>query len=88
LGLRFDFNHPFVSKAVINHATGVIAAIEVGREIGLMPSCLECTVGTRLKLIPLKPELPPIPVGAVWRKASETELVKKFIAAARQYSAT
>jgi DNA-binding transcriptional LysR family regulator len=43
---------------------------------------LKCIVGTRLKLIPLKPELPPIPVGAVWRKDDETEPVRAFIAAA------
>jgi hypothetical protein len=46
-----------------------------------VPSSLLCVVGARLKLIALKPALPPIPVGAIWLKESETELVKKFIAA-------
>jgi DNA-binding transcriptional LysR family regulator len=63
--------------------TSIIAAVEAGRGIALVPSSLACIVGTRVKLIPLKPTLPPIPVGAVWRKESETELVKNFIAAAR-----
>jgi hypothetical protein len=35
-----------------------------------------------LKLIPLKPELSPNPVGTVWRKDAETEPVRIFIAAA------
>jgi DNA-binding transcriptional LysR family regulator len=63
--------------------TGIVAAVEAGRGIALVPSSLACIVGTRVKLLPLKPALPSIVVGAVWRKESETELVKNFIAAAR-----
>ncbi len=63
--------------------TGIIAAVEAGRGIALVPSSLACIVGTRVKLLPLKPALPPIPVGAVWLKGNESELVKKFIAAAK-----
>jgi DNA-binding transcriptional LysR family regulator len=62
--------------------TGIIAAVEAGRGIALVPSSLACIVGTRVKLIPLQPALPPIPVGAAWCKECETELVKNFIAAA------
>jgi DNA-binding transcriptional LysR family regulator len=63
--------------------TGIIAAVEAGRGIALVPSSLACIVGTRVKLIPLKPALPPILVGALWLKENDSELVKKFIAAAR-----
>ncbi len=63
--------------------TGIIAAVEAGRGIALVPSSLACMVGTRVKLIPLKPVLPPIPVGALWLKANDSELVKKFVAAAK-----
>jgi DNA-binding transcriptional LysR family regulator len=63
--------------------TGIIAAVEAGRGIALVPSSLACIVGTRVKLIPLKPALPPILVGALWLKEDDAELVKKFIAAAR-----
>ena len=62
--------------------TGIIAAVEAGRGIALVPSSLACIVGARVKLIPLKPALPPIPVGAVSLKENDSELVKKFIAAA------
>jgi DNA-binding transcriptional LysR family regulator len=62
--------------------TGIIAAVEAGRGIALVPSSLACIVGTRVKLIPLKPALPPILVGAVWLKENQSELVKKFVAAA------
>ena len=37
--------------------TGIIAAVEAGRGIALVPSSLACIVGTRVKLIPLKPAL-------------------------------
>jgi LysR family transcriptional regulator, benzoate and cis,cis-muconate-responsive activator of ben and cat genes len=63
--------------------TSIIAAVEAGRGIALVPSSLACIVGTRVKLLPLKPALPPLPVGALWLKENHSELVEKFIAAAR-----
>jgi DNA-binding transcriptional LysR family regulator len=66
--------------------TSLIAAVEAGRGFALVPSCVACMAGPRLKLLPLRPALPPIPVVAIWRKESETEPVKYFIAAARQNS--
>jgi LysR family transcriptional regulator, benzoate and cis,cis-muconate-responsive activator of ben and cat genes len=66
--------------------TGLIAAVEAGRGVALVPSSLLCMVGERLKLIPLKPALPPIPVGAVWLKDNQSEMAKKFIAAAKPKS--
>ena len=62
--------------------TSIIAAVEAGRGIALVPSSLACIVGTRVKLIPLKPALPPILVGALWLRENDSELVKKFIATA------
>jgi DNA-binding transcriptional LysR family regulator len=63
--------------------TGIIAAVEAGRGIALVPSSLACIVGTRVKLLPLKPALPPILAGAVWLKENESELVRRFVAAAK-----
>jgi len=62
--------------------TSLIADVEVGRGFALVPSCVACMAGPRLKLVPLRPALPLIPVAAVWRQELETELVKNFIAAA------
>jgi LysR family transcriptional regulator, benzoate and cis,cis-muconate-responsive activator of ben and cat genes len=66
--------------------SSIVAAVEAGRGFALVPSCVASMVGPRLKLLSLRPSLPPIPVGAVWLKESETELVKHFIASARQDS--
>ena len=63
--------------------TSLIAAVESGRGFALVPSCVACMAGPRLKLIPLRAALPAIPVVAIWRKESETELVKSFIAVAK-----
>jgi len=63
--------------------TGIVAAVEAERGIALVPSSLACIVGTRVKLIPLKPALPPIRVGALWLKKKTSALVEKFIAAAK-----
>jgi len=64
--------------------TSIVAAVEAGRGIALVPSSLACIVGTRVKLLPLKPALPPIRVGAVWLKKEDSDLAKKFIQAARK----
>ena len=61
----------------------LIAAVESGRGFALVPECLRCMVGERLKLIVLEQAPPPIPVGAVWRDEAESGLAKHFIAAAK-----
>ena len=61
----------------------LIAAVESGRGLALVPECLTCMVGGRLKLIVLEQAPPPIPVGAVWRDEAESGLAKHFIAAAK-----
>ena len=63
--------------------TSLIAAVESGRGIALVPSCLECMVGPRLKLIPLTPAGPPIVVGAAVRQGMVPAIIEKFIAAAQ-----
>jgi DNA-binding transcriptional LysR family regulator len=62
--------------------SSLVAAVESGRGFALVPECLACMVGSRLKLIPLT-QAPPLPVGAIWRDGGETGLVKQFIAAAK-----
>jgi DNA-binding transcriptional LysR family regulator len=66
--------------------SSIVAAVEAGRGFALVPSCVASMVGSRLRLLPVKPLLPAVPVVAIWRKESETELVKNFVAAARQDS--
>ena len=60
--------------------TSIIAAVESGRGLALVPSLLTCMVGQRLRLIPIAETLPEIVIGAVWKTASP--LVNQFVAAA------
>jgi LysR family transcriptional regulator, benzoate and cis,cis-muconate-responsive activator of ben and cat genes len=62
--------------------SGLVAAVEAGRGIALVPDCLACTVGPRLKLIRLIPAGPPIIVGVAVKKGPVPAIVDKFIAAA------
>jgi DNA-binding transcriptional LysR family regulator len=66
--------------------TSLIAAVESGRGVALVPSCIACMVGPRLKLIPLVPAGPPIVVGAIVKGSTIPVIVEKFIAAARPES--
>jgi DNA-binding transcriptional LysR family regulator len=62
--------------------TSVIAAVEAGRGVAVVPSCLACMSGPRLKLLPLVPAPPQIVVGAVRRAGTPSTTVQRFIAAA------
>jgi len=63
--------------------TSLIAAVESGQGVALVPECLACMVGARLKLLPLRPAPPPIPVAAIWRRETGGDLAEKFIACLR-----
>jgi DNA-binding transcriptional LysR family regulator len=63
--------------------TSIIAAVEAGRGFALVPGCVACMVGPRLKLIPLSVAVPEIPVGVIRSEGEVPALVEQFIAAAR-----
>ena len=63
--------------------TSLIAAVESGRGVALVPACVACMVGPRLKLLPLVPAGPPIVVGVITKQGTSPVMVEKFIAAAR-----
>lgn len=62
--------------------SSLIAAVEAGHGLALVPSAMACMVGPRLKILPLVPEVHPIIVGAVCRKSGDTIAAQRFIAAA------
>lgn len=62
--------------------TSLIASVEAGHGIALVPSALSCMVGQRLKVVPISPAPPPIIVGAVCLKNSASPIAQKFIEAA------
>lgn len=58
--------------------TSLITGIEAGHGIAIVPSCLACLAGPRLRLIPLKPAGTPIVVG-VLANENPSALVKEFV---------
>ncbi len=66
--------------------TSLIAAVEAGRGVALVPDCMACLAGPRLKIIPLAPAPYSVTVGSVCREGADSKAVKKFIAAASSKS--
>jgi DNA-binding transcriptional LysR family regulator len=67
--------------------TSLMAAVEGGHEFTLLPSSVSGAAGRRLKVLKVRPALPPWSYVALWRKDAETESIKAFVAAAQKHSA-
>jgi LysR family transcriptional regulator, benzoate and cis,cis-muconate-responsive activator of ben and cat genes len=65
-------------------ASSLIAAIESGHCVALVPESFGCTTGPRLKVRPLSPAPPPLVVGGVWPKAGLAPEAEKFWQAAKE----
>jgi DNA-binding transcriptional LysR family regulator len=64
--------------------TSLIAAVESGRGLALVPSCMTCLAGPRLKILSLSPAQSPVVVGAVYRSGNTSLILQRFISAAEQ----
>jgi DNA-binding transcriptional LysR family regulator len=66
--------------------SSLIAAVEAGRGVALMPESLSCLAGPRLKLIPLTPEPEPLKIGAAWAKEGLTATAERFLKSAKEFT--
>lgn len=64
-------------------APGLVAAVEIGRGVAIVPSCMAMLTGSRLKLVPLHPAPPPLRVGAAYEPKHLSLASGKFLVAAR-----
>ena len=64
-------------------APGLVAAVEIGRGVAIVPSCMSMLTGSRVKLIPLHPAPPPLRVGAAYDPKHFSLAAGKFLTAAR-----
>jgi DNA-binding transcriptional LysR family regulator len=62
--------------------TSLIAAVEAGHGVALVPSAMECLAGPRLKILPLTPAGESVVVGAVCRREGASKVAQRFIDAA------
>ncbi|MEI6714646.1 MAG: LysR family transcriptional regulator [Verrucomicrobiota bacterium] len=64
--------------------SSLITAVESGRGVALVASCVKALVGARLELRPISPPLDPIVVGALWRSRKLTEAANRFVEGLRR----
>lgn len=71
-------------RVVEEHESGasLVAAVEAGYGVALAPESLTCSIGTRLKLVPLTPGLDPIVIGAAWLKHALTPAAERLLRSA------
>jgi DNA-binding transcriptional LysR family regulator len=64
--------------------TGIVAAVEAGGVVAVVPQALASTVGTRLRILPFSPKNPRLIVGAAWPKAGATPAAMQFLECVKQ----
>jgi DNA-binding transcriptional LysR family regulator len=66
-------------------ATSLMAAVEAGRGIALVPSCMSCLAGPRLRLLELKPAPEPLSVGVAYLNKTDLKpAATQFLATLRE----
>jgi DNA-binding transcriptional LysR family regulator len=68
--------------------TSLIAALEAGRGVALVPQGFAFFAGPRLKILPLRPPTPPVIVGIAYRKSKHSRATTNFIAATKRAAAS
>lgn len=64
-------------------STALIASVEAGRGVALVPASLRCLTGPRLKLLRISPSPDPLKIGLATKKGPISGAAEKFITAAR-----
>jgi DNA-binding transcriptional LysR family regulator len=68
--------------------TSIIAALEGGRGVALVPQGFSFFAGPRLKILPLRPPTLPVIVGIAYRKSRHSRATTNFIAATKRAAAS
>ena len=64
-------------------AGGLVTAVEAGTGLALVAQSLSCSIGPRLKLIPITPAPAPIIIGAAWSRDRLTPAAEQFFRCAQ-----
>ena len=64
-------------------AGGLVTAVEAGTGLALVAQSLSCSIGPRLKLIPITPAPEPIIIGAAWSRDRFTPAAEQFFRCAQ-----
>jgi LysR family transcriptional regulator, benzoate and cis,cis-muconate-responsive activator of ben and cat genes len=63
---------------------GLVAAVEAGCGAAVVPRSLGLSVGSRLRLVRVEPEPPPLVVGAAWSAEGLSAAAQRFLRGARE----
>jgi LysR family transcriptional regulator, benzoate and cis,cis-muconate-responsive activator of ben and cat genes len=66
----------------------LIAGVESGNGVALVPESIACIAGPRLKLVRVAPPPPPLVIGAAWSKEGLAPAAERFLKCARQVAGT
>ena len=66
----------------------LIAGVESGAGVALVPGSIACIAGPRLKLVRVQPAPPPLIIGAAWPKDALAPAAERFLKCARQVAST
>jgi len=64
-------------------STSLIAAVESGAGVAIVPEALACLAGPRLKLIPISPAPAPLVLGLAWPDKAISAVAQTFVECAR-----
>jgi DNA-binding transcriptional LysR family regulator len=67
--------------------TSLIAGVESGSCVALVPESILCIGGARLKLVRISPALEPLVIGAAWLKEGLAPAAEKFLKCAKRVAA-
>lgn len=85
------FAHSKTKPRIAEEHDGVaslIAGVESGNGVALVPKSIACIAGPRLKLVRIQPAPPPLIIGAAWSKEGLAPAAERFLKCARQVAAS
>jgi LysR family transcriptional regulator, benzoate and cis,cis-muconate-responsive activator of ben and cat genes len=85
------FAHSKTKPRIAEEHDGVaslIAGVESGNGVALVPKSIACIAGPRLRLVRIQPAPPPLIIGAAWSKEGLAPAAERFLKCARQVAAS
>lgn len=85
----FDQSKQTLPESVEEHdsGTGIMAAVEAGRGVALVPSILSSVAGPRLTFLGLQPSLPSFVVGVAYHRRNLSPSARRFVNTAKALKA-
>ena len=83
-GLFAQYKRTPVVASEHESGASLVAAVEAGYGLALASRSLACSIGARLKLIPVAPEPEPLVIGAAWLAEGLPPVAERFLRCAKE----